>query len=384
MRKKVLVVLLALVAAVTALVITGCSCSAQQSSSASSSMAASDTSASASSSAQVEVPNVVWLEQKDAQAQLEKVGLKMGDVTQEYSDTVPSGLVISQKPEALSKADAGSKVALTVSKGKQAPKETTVPDLRGKTPTEAEKAIADAGLAVVMGDPVIDDTVQPGLVCRQSIGAGTKVDEGTQIAINTAISDSNVEVPECVGQPYEGAKNALANLGLGVDEVTSYSEDVDEGLVMGQSVSSGQSVAKGTIITLTVSLGPKPSGQVNVPDVYTYHLDEAKATLEAAGFECRYTGDEDGTVVAMNPEPDTAAEAGSVVTIRLQSVITSVEVPNIVGMTGEKAKQVCKDHLLMLELDADADDQVITGQKPEAGAIVDPETPVYGYVNDVD
>ena len=129
MRKKALAVALALIAALAALTIAGCSCSAQSSSSASSSMSASDKSSSdksssdksasdksssASSSAQVEVPNVVWLEKKDAEAQLKKAGLEMGDVTKDYSDSVPEGLVISQKPEALAKADAGTKVALVI------------------------------------------------------------------------------------------------------------------------------------------------------------------------------------------------------------------------------------------------------------------------------
>ena len=384
MRKKALAVALALIAALAALTIAGCSCSAQSSSSASSSMSASDKSASdksssASSSAQVEVPNVVWLEKKDAEAQLKKAGLEMGDVTKDYSDSVPEGLVISQKPGALAKADAGTKVALVISKGKESPNETTVPNLIGMSQTDAEKAISDAGLVAVQADPVVDDNVQPGLVCRQSIDAGTTVDEGTQIAIATAISDDNVEVPDCLGQPYEGAIDALSNLGLGYDEVTSYSDDFDEGLVMSQSVDSGTSVAKGTVITLTVSLGPKPAGQVAVPDVYTYDLDDAKATLEAAGFECRWTGDEDGTVITMDPEPDTQADKGSVVTIRLQSHITSVVVPNIVGLTGDKANQVCTDHLLNLIYDSTQGDQEVTGQKPASGAIVDPETDVTAY-----
>ena len=186
-------------------------------------------------------------------------------------------------------------------------------------------------------------------------------------------------MPDCLGQPYEGAIDALSNLGLGYDEVTSYSDDFDEGLVMSQSVDSGTSVAKGTVITLTVSLGPKPAGQVAVPDVYTYDLDDAKATLEAAGFECRWTGDEDGTVIAMDPEPDTQADKGSVVTIRLQSHITSVVVPSIVGLTGDKANQVCTDHLLSLIYDSTQGDQEVTGQKPASGAIVDPETDVTAY-----
>lgn len=387
MKKGFLAITVALLAAIAMFAVAGCSCSAQPSSSASGSMAASDISGSGSSSAssgQVEVPNLVSLEVKDAERLLNQAGLEKGDVSEEYSDTVPAGLVISQDPAALTKVDAGSKVAIKVSKGKEAPKQVTVPNLIGMSQTEAEQAISDAGLVAVQGEPVVNPDVQPGLVCRQSIDAGTVVDEGTQIAIATALGSDEVEVPNLVGEPYEGAIDALQNIGLGYDKATSYSDDFDEGLVMDQSVDFGKSVTKGTVVTLTVSLGPKPAGDVAVPDVYTYHLDDAKATLEASGFVCRYTGDEDGTVVAMDPEPETKLEAGSEVTIQLQSVITAVTVPNIVGKTGDEALRICQDHLLGLTYDSSKGDQPLTGQKPAAGAIVEPGSVVTGYFNDVD
>ena len=387
MKKKLLAAAVVLLAALTMSVIAGCSCSAQSSSSASGSMSASDISgsgSSSSSSGQVEVPNLVSLEVKDAERLLTEAGLEEGDVSEEYSDTVSAGLIISQDPKALTKVDKGSKVAFVVSKGKEAPEQVTVPNLIGMTQTEAEDAISDAGLIAVQDEPVVDPDVQPGLVCQQSIEAGTVVDEGTQIAIATALGSDEVEVPNLVGEPYEGAIDALQNLGLGYDKTTAYSDDFDEGLVMDQSVDFGESVTKGTIITLSVSLGPKPSGPVTVPDVYTYHLEDAKATLEASGFVCRYTGDEDGTVIAMDPEPETELEAGSEVTIQLQSVITAVKVPDIVGKTGDQALRICQDHLLDLIYDSSQGDQPLTGQKPAAGAIVEPESVVTGYFNPVD
>jgi len=43
----------------------------------------------------------------------------VGTVTQEYSDTVPQGQVISQNPTAGTQVDKGSPVSLVVSKGKE-------------------------------------------------------------------------------------------------------------------------------------------------------------------------------------------------------------------------------------------------------------------------
>lgn len=312
MKRKLLATVLALVAAMTVLVISGCSCSTQSSGSASSS--------SASSSGQVEVPNLVWLEQKDAEKVLKEANLELGDVTEDYSDAVPEGLVISQDPKALDKVDSGTKVNIVISKGPNTPDQTTVPNLIGMSQADAEQALSDAGLVAVEDNPVVNDSVEPGLVCQQSVDAGTTVDVGTQVVIAVAINDDNVEVPNCVGQPYEGAVDALTNVGLGYDKNTAYSSDVDEGLVISQSIDGGSTVSKGTVVTLTVSLGEKPSGQVEVPNVYTYTLDDAKSAIESAGLVCRWTGDEDGTVVAMDPEPKTQVDEGTEVTIRLVTV----------------------------------------------------------------
>ena len=320
----------------------------------------------------------MYLEVKDAQRLLENAGLKLGEVLYDNSDTVQSGLVISQKPEALAKENAGAKVSLTVSLGKKAPDKVAVPNLIGLNQTDAEKAISNAGLIGVPGDPVVSSDVAPGLVCQQSIAAGTQVDEGTQIAFATALEDNKVSVPDLVGEPFEGASSALTNLGLGFDKSTSYSDSFDEGIVMSQSVDFGVEVPKGTIVTLCVSLGPAPAQQVEVPDVYTYTLDDAAKALESAGLDYRYTGEEDGTVIAMNPDAGTTVDEGTVVSLRLQHKSSTVEVPDIVGMSGDDALEECKELGLGLKYDESMGNQPLIAQNPPAGTLVDPGFVVEG------
>ena len=258
------------------------------------------------------------LSQDDAEKVLKEVGLEVGDVKQDYSDAIPSGCVMAQDPDALTMVDAGTKVSFTISQGKQAPEQVAVPDLISMNQTDAEDALAALGLVAAEGDPIINDDVDPGLVCWQSYDAGTMVDEGTVVTFCTAIADDNVEVPNCVGEPYEGSVSALLNLGLGYDKVTAYSDDYDEGLVMDQSIDFGTSVAKGTIVTLTVSLGKAPADKVTVPNCYTYTKSEAEATLVSAGLLFNVVGNDDGTVIAMYPEQGTEVDVGTTVTVLLQ------------------------------------------------------------------
>jgi hypothetical protein len=68
-------------------------------------------------SANVSVPDVVGQTQSAAETAVTNAGLSVGNVTQQNSDTVPSGSVISQNPAAGTSVAPGSSVDLVVSSG---------------------------------------------------------------------------------------------------------------------------------------------------------------------------------------------------------------------------------------------------------------------------
>lgn len=67
--------------------------------------------------ATVSVPNVLGMDESDAKAQLESMGLVVGEVSEDYSSRVEAGSVIAQSPAGGSTADEGDEVTLMVSKG---------------------------------------------------------------------------------------------------------------------------------------------------------------------------------------------------------------------------------------------------------------------------
>ena len=71
---------------------------------------------------EVTVPSVVGLTQAEATEQLTTIGIVVTSTSQEYSDDVAEGRVISQSIEAGESVEAHSKITLVISKGK---KETT-------------------------------------------------------------------------------------------------------------------------------------------------------------------------------------------------------------------------------------------------------------------
>ena len=67
----------------------------------------------------VEVPDLKKMSIKDAEKALSDAKLKLGNVNQEYSDTIKEGLVITQSVEAGVEVKEGAEVSITISKGKK-------------------------------------------------------------------------------------------------------------------------------------------------------------------------------------------------------------------------------------------------------------------------
>lgn len=317
------------------------------------------------------VPDVEWLERHDAEKIIVNAGFSVGEEKLESNDEVPKGQVISQKPTAYTTADEGTAVSLVISAGKAAPVMVTVPDLTGKTQEEAEQALADAQLVAVAGNPAYSSDVDPGKVCSQSVKAGTSVQEGSHVVFSISLGRETVAVPDVTGKPIDEARDTLTKAGLGTDTSSSYSDTVDKDKVISQSIAKDVRVVKGTVVTLELSLGPKPKEKVKVPDIMTYTLDDAKKALDSAGLTYRYTGEADGTVVAMNPAAGTEVDEGSTVYFTLQHHASLVAVPDMAGKTGAEASAECKQAGLVLDYDTSDPDKTLTGSDPVAGTMVE-------------
>lgn len=92
------------------------------------------------------IPAVAGLTLDAATAALKLVGLDVGEVTREFSDTVPKGNVIEIAPNQLDLAK-GSKVDLVVSKGTN---QVTVPNVVGQRILAAQDMLKALGLKVVV------------------------------------------------------------------------------------------------------------------------------------------------------------------------------------------------------------------------------------------
>ncbi len=216
-----------------------------------------------------------------------------------------------------------------------------VPSLVGLTAEEAETALEDAGLrlgrASYTGEAV--PGVADGSVSTQSPAPGELVGEGMVVDIGLA-GEELVDMPKVIGQTEAQAVATLSTLGLKVTQVVSaYDAKVEPGRIVSQSPEPGESAAKGSDVTLTVSKGQKTAA---VPSVTGMPQLEAQQALQKAGFKVLVRTEPSdavpaGDVISQQPDAGLNANAGSNVTIVVSEGVRTVQVPAVTGMLAADA-----------------------------------------------
>lgn len=133
----------------------------------------------------VEVPDVVGMTEAEAVSTLVNKGFVPNKVDG-FDDFIKAGSIISQEPEAGSKAPSGASITIRISKGADTQKKQ-VPDLLGKDEMTATVLLTEAGFEIGTVSEVNNDTVEAGMVCYQSYSAGSYAEEGTKIDLNISL-----------------------------------------------------------------------------------------------------------------------------------------------------------------------------------------------------
>ncbi len=135
----------------------------------------------------VKVPKVTGMEKDEAIKALEDLGLKV-EIVEQTSKKVEEGIVIEQDIKANEEINAGETIKITVSTGTGIV-EVTVPSVTGKSESDAKAVLEGAKLKVSVNYEE-DTSKQEGIVLKQDIASGKKVEEGSNITITVNKSES--------------------------------------------------------------------------------------------------------------------------------------------------------------------------------------------------
>lgn len=210
---------------------------------------------------------------------------------------------------------------------------------------------------------------------------GNKGEEDTSQEEQT----EQVEMIDVTGMAVKTAEDRLRKLGL--EPEVKYVENAayPQNQVISASVEAGIMLDQGTVITLTVSSGTEG---VSVPQATGVTYEEAKNTLEKAGFvvnknESSSATVENNYVISQNPEKGTKAPKGSAVTIVVSTGAedSKIRVPDLMGKEEDEAVAMLVEAGLPLGSvgrisNEDYPENQVCYQSYSVGSFVDPGTAI--------
>lgn len=233
----------------------------------------------------VAVPNLAGLERIAARQAITAARLYVGGETEAYHPTAPVDEVVGQTPAAGAQAQIWTTVDMVVSKG---PQPVAVPNVSGMTLTEAQAALAGAGLAQGVVTLQFNNIIPVERVISQTPAAGATVPPGTLVNLAVSKGPQTATVPDLAGLTQTQAQAAITGLGLVVGTVTQeYHPTTQVGRVISQTPAAGSQAAAGSLVNFAVSMGPQPVEQEGEPE--TPPTPEEARNQLSAGFDAADT-----------------------------------------------------------------------------------------------
>lgn len=127
------------------------------------------------------VPDVKDMSLVKATSTLEGLGFKVGKIERKYVKDARIGSVVEQSPKAAEKAPKGTEVMLVLCEG-----DKPVPELIGKTQTEAKALLKAVGLELGEVRVVSDANVKRDVILTCNPDAGTKLSKGDKVDITVS------------------------------------------------------------------------------------------------------------------------------------------------------------------------------------------------------
>lgn len=145
----------------------------------------------------ISVPSLKGKNIRDARLALERVGLKIGNI-EEVASTHPKDMIFDQQFAEGTKLRKGQNVGVTVSIGKGGG-DIIVPDLIGKSLTEARRILSDSTLAIGKVNYQISSTLLPNTVLDQYPAPGNRLNSNSTVDLfitKEGSIEEKIEFPE--------------------------------------------------------------------------------------------------------------------------------------------------------------------------------------------
>lgn len=254
------------------------------------------------------------------------------------------GTILEQDVKAGDTVKRGSQINVVIAgKGDSTSEMVKIPSVIGKTKSSAKSTLESAGFSVTFEYGDYNDSVAADVVTAQSPSAKKQAAKGSTVTVTLSPGQKPITVPNVVGASQSHAESTLAGAGLKYTYADSqYSDTVPAGSVISQT-KSGETVAAGTTITLTLSKGKQEistnvskgisySGEGNVVKAEYKLVGKSGTVYDKGSYENTSSFTVSGTmkeatgsiVVTWTVQTGETDEAGNPATVTLDPVTYSV------------------------------------------------------------
>jgi serine/threonine-protein kinase len=206
----------------------------------------------------VTIPNLVGLSVQEASNILKKAGLRLVVNNFVASLDIPANQILLQTPTAGLGARPNSVVTVDVSGGTNT---VRIPDVIGDEQSAATKLLSAAPLNFLVTVVVeASDVIETGRVIRTDPLGDTAVAPGSTITVFVSTGRALIVVPNVIGQEATAASTELSAQGFFVttNEQVLAEGDLNDGLIIAQSIAAGINVEPGSAITITIGRAEVP------------------------------------------------------------------------------------------------------------------------------
>lgn len=184
----------------------------------------------------------------------------------------------------------------------------SVPDLAGKTLSEAGAELAGKRLALQESGVEFSDRFERGRIILQDPPAGSRIRVNRNIKVVVSGGNEMVEVPQLVGRSLEAAVKTLADIGLQKGQVSQiHTPQYAAGRIIAQEPSAGDPrVKRNSVVDLLVSQGELEPKYL-MPDLIAGKAAATIARLSEMGFKVAdirysyYPGRDAGIIINQFP-----------------------------------------------------------------------------------
>lgn len=285
----------------------------------------------------VTLPDFVSKEVSDARSWLSENNLIL-ETEQAYNDNAEINLVLEQGQKAGKKVKKGSKVQLTVSQGPDPNALLELPDFMTMTKSQAEewKSMNKAENITFIDE--YNDSVESGKAAKVEFNnkdvTGDTYQRKEKVKIyfskGKEVFEKNITVPDFVSKAKAEAETwAKTNeISVTYEEQTSNTAEAD--MIISQSISKDEKIAKKESMTVVVSLGKG----FTVPDFSGFTPEESASAAEGLTIQTSTVFSESvpyGRLISQSVEAGTALSSKDSLVVKVVYSIGKPYMKNIIG-----------------------------------------------------